>query len=129
MPGSVKEQTWLNVSRSANNQSSVRSTRWPKQHRPQVPAQVAALSLVLNATLSLVLVPQLGMTGAALAASLSYSVAVAVLALRFARHAGLPLAAVLIPGLQLRSDLALLLASLLALFRALLRARRQRGGR
>jgi len=59
--------------------------------RPQVPAQVAALSLALNATLSLLLVPQMGMAGAALAASLSYTASVLVLAWRFARHAGLPL--------------------------------------
>ncbi len=73
--------------------------------RPQVPAQVAALSLVLNATLAALLVPRMGMAGAALAASLSYTVAVAVLAWRFARHAGLPLAAVLVPGAQLGRDL------------------------
>ena len=73
--------------------------------RPQVPAQVAALSLLLNATLALVLVPRLGMAGAALAASLSYAAAVLVLAVRFARHAGLPLSGVLLPGRQLALDL------------------------
>jgi O-antigen/teichoic acid export membrane protein len=73
--------------------------------RPQVPAQVALLSLLLNTTLSLLLVPHMGMAGAALAASLSYTAAVAVLAWRFARHAGLPLAAVMVPGAQLGRDL------------------------
>ena len=73
--------------------------------RPQVPAQVAALSLALNATLAWLLVPRLGMAGAALSASLSYAVAVLVLAARFAAHAGLPLAAVLRPGAQWRRDL------------------------
>ena len=72
---------------------------------PQVPAQVAALSLGLNAGLSLALVPGLGMVGAALAASLSYAATVIVLAWRFARHAGLPLSAVLLPGPQLWRDL------------------------
>lgn len=78
--------------------------------RPQVPAQVAAMSLGLNAALALALVPPLGMVGAALAASLSYTATVVVLAYRFARHSGLPLSAVLWPGRQLRSDLALLLS-------------------
>lgn len=72
---------------------------------PQVPAQVAATSLVVNATLSLVLVPQIGMAGAAVAASVSYTATVLLLAWRFARHAGLPLAAVLVPGPQLVADL------------------------
>jgi O-antigen/teichoic acid export membrane protein len=72
---------------------------------PRVPAQVAALSLLMNAVLALVLVPLLGMAGAALAASLSYATTVLVLAWRFARHAGLPLAQVLLPGPQLWADL------------------------
>jgi O-antigen/teichoic acid export membrane protein len=73
--------------------------------RPQVPAQVAGLSLLVNATLALILVPHMGMAGAALAASISYAVAVLVLALRFAAHAGLSPAFVLLPGVQLRADL------------------------
>ena len=73
--------------------------------RPQVPAQVAALSLALNAGLALLLVPRLGMAGAALAASLAYAASVGVLAWRFARHAGLPLRRVLLPGAQLGRDL------------------------
>lgn len=73
--------------------------------RPQVPAQVAAMSLVLNAALSLMLVPLWGMAGAAAAASAAYAASVAVLAWLFARHAGLPLAAVLLPGPQLAADL------------------------
>ena len=78
--------------------------------RPRVPALVAALSLVLGATLALLLVPPLGMVGAALAAALSYTVSVAVLAWAFARHAGVPLARVLLPGAQLRTDLLAVLA-------------------
>ena len=72
---------------------------------PQVPAQVAATSLAINTTLSLLLVPHLGMAGAAVAASVSYTTSVLLLAWRFARHAGLPLRQVLLPGAQLMADL------------------------
>ena len=72
---------------------------------PQVPARVAGMSLVLNGALSLAWVPLWGMAGAALAASVSYAVCVGVLAWRFVRHAGLPLAALLLPGPNLRRDL------------------------
>ena len=73
--------------------------------QPLVPARVAGLSLLLNAALSWWWVPIWGMHGAALAASTSYAISVAVLAWAFARHAGLPLAAVLLPSAQLRRDL------------------------
>ncbi len=73
--------------------------------RPQVPARVAGLSLLCNAVLAALLVPRWGMAGAALAASIAYTVSVAVLALLFARHAHLPLAKVLLPGPQLWRDL------------------------
>lgn len=80
---------------------------WFTNHagRPQVPAQVAGLSLGLNALLCLLLVPAWGMNGAALAASLSYTTSVGVLAWRFARLAGVPLSRVLLPGAQLGADL------------------------
>ena len=78
--------------------------------QPRVPAQVALLSLLLNATLSWLLVPVLGMTGAAAAACVSYIASVVLLALRFAHHAGLPLSSVLMPGPQLLADLRTLLA-------------------
>jgi O-antigen/teichoic acid export membrane protein len=73
--------------------------------QPRVPAQVAASSLALNALLATLLVPHLGMAGAALAASVSYAASVLLLAWRFARHAGLPLSRVLLPGAQLLADL------------------------
>ncbi len=73
--------------------------------RPGWPARVALLSLALNAVLSLVLVPRLGTAGAALAATLAYATAVAVLAGLFVRHAQLPVSA-LLPGVALRRDLA-----------------------
>jgi O-antigen/teichoic acid export membrane protein len=72
---------------------------------PQVPARVAGLSLAVNAGLCLLLVPRLGMAGAALAASLAYGSSVVVLAVLFARHAGLPLRTLLVPGPQLWRDL------------------------
>jgi len=77
--------------------------------RPQVPAQVAALSLLLNALGAWLLVPLWGMAGAAAAASLAYTASVLLLAVRFARQAGLPLAQVLLPGAQLGADLLRLL--------------------
>ncbi len=73
--------------------------------RPQVPAQVALGSLLLNAVLALLLVPRWGSAGAAVAASAAYSASVGWLAWRFARHAGWPLARVLLPGPQLWADL------------------------
>jgi O-antigen/teichoic acid export membrane protein len=72
---------------------------------PQVPAQVAALSLGLNALLALLLVPRLGTSGAAIAASLAYAAAVLLLALRFARHAGLPARCLLRPAPRLYREL------------------------
>jgi O-antigen/teichoic acid export membrane protein len=65
---------------------------WFTNHagRPQVPARVAALSLVLNGVLAWALVPRLGTAGAALAASVAYTFTVAVLAALFVRQARLP---------------------------------------
>jgi O-antigen/teichoic acid export membrane protein len=84
---------------------------WFTNHagRPQVPAQVAALSLLLNALGAWLLVPLWGMAGAAASASLAYTASVLLLAVRFARQAGLPLAQVLLPGAQLGADLRRLL--------------------
>ncbi len=79
--------------------------------RPQVPAQVALVSLLINAALALALVPRWGMAGAAVAASTAYAASVLLLAWRFARHAGWPLARVLLPGPQLWADLRAVLAS------------------
>jgi len=75
---------------------------------PQVSAWAAFGSLVANALLAWALVPRLGMAGAALAASLSYAVSVALVAWRFARHAGMPLRRVLLPSAQLAADLRML---------------------
>jgi O-antigen/teichoic acid export membrane protein len=81
--------------------------------QPRVPAQVAALSLGINAALSLLLIPQFGMNGAALAASTSYALTVALLLQRFRRHAGLSWRQVLVPELALlRQDGRALLRAL-----------------
>jgi O-antigen/teichoic acid export membrane protein len=92
---------------------------WFTQHRgqPQVPAQVAALSLALNFVLSLLWAPRFGAPGVALAASLAYAFTMGLLAWRFARAAGLPLAALWRPGPRLGSDLTLLWRSLASLAR------------
>lgn len=58
--------------------------------RPQVPAQVALLSLLANALACAWLVPLWGLAGAAVAASVAYGMSVAVLAWRFAKAAGWP---------------------------------------
>jgi len=80
--------------------------------RPQVPAQVAALSLAINAGLALWLVPQLGMVGAACAASAAYATTVLVLAWRFAQTSGWPLKRVLWPGADWARDLRMLVRSM-----------------
>jgi O-antigen/teichoic acid export membrane protein len=82
--------------------------------RPLVPARVAALSLFINAVLAWLLVPRLGMAGAALAASVAYTLSVLVLAVLFARHAGLPLRQVLLPGAALWRDVRALCIRALA---------------
>lgn len=76
---------------------------------PVVPAQVAAGTLVLNGGLAIAFAPWLGMLGVALAASLSYFCGVLWMALRFARHAKLPVRKVLGPGPHLRADMRQLL--------------------
>lgn len=65
---------------------------WFTNHagRPQVPARVAALSLVVNGVLAWLLVPRLGAAGAALAASVAYTFTVVLLAALFVRDAQLP---------------------------------------
>jgi O-antigen/teichoic acid export membrane protein len=73
--------------------------------RPQVPAQVAGLSLLVNGGLAWLLVPAMGTAGAALAAAAAYTVSVVVLAWRFSLAASWPLSRVLWPGSALRQDL------------------------
>lgn len=75
---------------------------------PQLSAWAAFGSLVANASLAAALVPEFGMIGAAMAASVSYAASVALVAWKFARHAGMPLRRVLLPGAQLAADLRML---------------------
>ena len=84
---------------------------------PRVPAQVAALSLCINAGLALWWVPVWGMRGAALAATCAYAVSVAVLGWRFVRLAELPLSALWRPGPQLGADLQGLVGTLRSAFK------------
>jgi O-antigen/teichoic acid export membrane protein len=72
---------------------------------PSVAAWAAFGSMLGNACLSMWLVPRLGMVGAAAAASVCYVASVMAVAWRFARHAGLPLRRVLVPGRQVADDL------------------------
>lgn len=83
---------------------------WFTQHcgQPRVPAQAAAVSLLLNLVLCSLWVPAIGAAGAALAASAAYGTTMAWLAWRFSRSAGLPLGALCRAGPQLGADLALL---------------------
>jgi O-antigen/teichoic acid export membrane protein len=92
---------------------------WFTQHcgQPQVPAQVAALSLLLNLGLCMLGVPAFGAAGAAIAASLAYATSMALLAWRFVRSAGLPVSALWRAGPQLGADLALLWRSIASLGR------------
>lgn len=73
--------------------------------KPQVPAQVALVTLLLNALLSMAWVLPWGMAGVAAAASLAYVFSVVSMAWVFARHARFPLSRVLWPGSRLGADL------------------------
>jgi O-antigen/teichoic acid export membrane protein len=72
---------------------------------PRVPAAAAAWSLAANGVAAWLLVPGLGLPGAALAASAAYALTMGLLARRFARHTGLRLRQVLLPGRQCWRDL------------------------
>ena len=80
---------------------------WFTSHagRPGVAARVAGLSLLLHGGLATWWVPLLGPSGAALAATTAFTVASVTLGWRFARDAGLPLAALWRPGPHLAADL------------------------
>jgi O-antigen/teichoic acid export membrane protein len=67
--------------------------------KPHLSGAIAGLSLATSFLLGLVLVPQLGPTGAALASSSGYFLAIAGAYAVFLRHAGLPLKALWTPSL------------------------------
>ncbi len=93
---------------------------WFTNHagRPAVPALLAGVSLLINITVSLIMIPRLGMLGGALATTLSYLVAVALGVGLFARASGTPLRALAKP------DWPALIADLQRLRRAITPARK-----
>jgi O-antigen/teichoic acid export membrane protein len=64
--------------------------------RPRVPLLIAATSLAISVPLCLVLIPPLGMNGAAIATSASYAASMALAIAIFARRTGIPLRSMLI---------------------------------
>ncbi len=74
---------------------------WFTNHagRPQVPALLAGASLGINVAVSWWAIPRFGLMGGALATTLSYTIAIAIGLVAFARAARLPLAHVLSPAL------------------------------
>lgn len=74
--------------------------------QPLIPALLAGTSLVINVILSVLLIPQLGLIGGALATTVSYLVSIAIAAVVFTRRSGTPLPHLLQPDWQaLRADL------------------------
>jgi O-antigen/teichoic acid export membrane protein len=65
--------------------------------RPRVPLLIAATSLAIGVPLCLVLIPPLGMNGAAIATSVSYAVAMLLAIVIFARETGIPPRRILLP--------------------------------
>lgn len=65
--------------------------------RPGLNLRVAAVSLVVTVVLNMMLVPMLGMNGAAVASSASYVTTWAMTALLFSRATSVPLRSVLVP--------------------------------
>ena len=85
--------------------------------RPQVPALVAGLSLVINVVLCIVLIPRIGATGGAVATTLAYVISVIVMMLLFTRHAGIG------AGVLVKPDLRDVRRSVLSVFSMLRRGR------
>lgn len=68
--------------------------------RPQVPAMVAMLSLVINVIVCLVLIPQMGVVGGAVATSVSYLLSVLLMMVLFIRHSGVAVHSLLSPDIR-----------------------------
>jgi O-antigen/teichoic acid export membrane protein len=81
--------------------------------RPQVPALVAGLSLIINVALCLVLIPRLGIIGGAVATTISYVTSVIVMLLLFVRHSGIGVGALSRPDFDDARRLALSICSVL----------------
>lgn len=82
--------------------------------RPNLNLWVAASSLVVTLALDLLLIPSLGMNGAAIASSASYATTAVLTALLFNRLTGVPVRSVIVPR---RTDLSRLLAVVRAVTR------------
>lgn len=66
------------------------------RNRQQVSILAASVSLVSNIALNILLIPRMGVIGAALASLISYTTAATILALIFRRETGIPLKQILI---------------------------------
>jgi O-antigen/teichoic acid export membrane protein len=65
--------------------------------RPEVGTYAAVISIVFTVALDVVLIPTMGIVGAALASSVAYTIAVVVLLVFFIRTSGLQVSEILIP--------------------------------
>ena len=75
-----------------------------KLGKPRLPLMLAAASALLCAVVSVLLVPRLGITGAALATAISYVSGVGAFLIYFSKYSGLPLSTILVPQAE---DIAL----------------------
>lgn len=66
--------------------------------RPRVPLMIAATSLAVSLPLCALLIPPLGMNGAAIATSVSYTVAIVLALFVFAAETGIPIRDVIVPS-------------------------------
>lgn len=81
--------------------------------RPMISALLAGLSLVINAAVSVVLIPRWGPIGGAVATSVSYLASVTISMALFVHMSGVPLSALMRPDWKgIRADLARVLTSI-----------------
>ena len=78
--------------------------------RPQIGTLAAGVSLIATVALALLLIPRLGVAGAALASSAAYTITALVVLTAFRRVTGLPWAAVVIPRAEDWHDMLALAA-------------------
>lgn len=72
--------------------------------KPGLPSQAAMVGVAVNVVANIVLIPQMGVAGAALASTLSYTAQVLVLALSWGRFVSLPWWKLFIPALRLPDE-------------------------
>ena len=114
---------WLVPGIAAYGLASVLSAYYTNQRgHPHVPLVIAGLSTLLNLTACVTLIPLLGLSGAAIASTIGYTVAIVAGLIAFQRSTRLPWREILlINGSDLR-DYLHLLQRLIALFRPALPA-------